>query len=76
MSFSDASAFMDKLYDMMKFLIPLYAEEGKPTLTIAIGCTGGRHRSVTMANMLGDMLKDDGCDVSVNYRDIEKGKNQ
>jgi UPF0042 nucleotide-binding protein len=76
MSFSDASAFMDKLYDMMKFLIPLYAEEGKPTLTIAIGCTGGRHRSVTMANMLGDMLKNDGCDVSVNYRDIEKGKNQ
>ena len=76
MSFSDSSAFMDKLYDMMKFLIPLYAEEGKPTLTIAIGCTGGRHRSVTMANMLGDMLKNDGCDVSVNYRDIEKGKNQ
>lgn len=75
MSFSDATAFMDKLCDMMSFLIPLYAEEGKSSLTVAIGCTGGKHRSVTMANKLGEYLKKEGCDVTVNYRDITKGTN-
>lgn len=75
MSFSDTVTFMDKLYDMMKFMIPLYVEEGKPGLTIAIGCTGGKHRSVTMANKLGERLKKDGYEVNISYRDIQKGKN-
>lgn len=70
MSFPTAKQFMEKLEDMMGFMIPLYIEEGKVSLSIAIGCTGGKHRSVTMANRLADYLKE--CDYSVNltYRDI------
>lgn len=70
MSFPTSMKFMEKLEDMMAFMIPLYIEEGKISLSIAIGCTGGKHRSVTMTNKLADYLKS--CDYSVNvsYRDI------
>lgn len=74
MSFSQSNEFMDKLYDMMAFLLPLYVEEGKNSLTIAIGCTGGKHRSVTMANALGQMLQKDKYKVEINHRDITRGK--
>ena len=57
---------------MIKFLVPLYDEEGKISLTIAIGCTGGKHRSVTMANLLSDYLKELEYDVDISYRDIDK----
>lgn len=70
MSSSSSVKFMDKLYDMMEFLIPLYLEEGKLSLTVAIGCTGGKHRSVTMANKLGEFLKRLGYSVEMLYRDI------
>ena len=70
MSFSQAREFMNKLNDMMKFMIPLYIEEGKVSLTIAIGCTGGKHRSVTMANELAEYLKNDGYEVNTSYRDM------
>lgn len=70
MSFPEAQEFMKKLDDMMSFLIPLYEEEGKVSITIAIGCTGGKHRSVTMTNKLGDYLKESGMKVNVTYRDI------
>ena len=70
MSFPEAQEFMKKLNDMMSFLIPLYEEEGKVSITIAIGCTGGKHRSVTMTNKLGDYLKETGLKVNVTYRDI------
>ena len=70
MSFPEAQEFMKKLNDMMSFLIPLYEEEGKVAITIAIGCTGGKHRSVTMTNKLGDYLKESGMKVNVTYRDI------
>lgn len=73
MSFSESQQFMTKLCDMINFLIPLYAEESKTSLTIAIGCTGGKHRSVTMANKLGENLKEKDYLVNMNYRDIEKG---
>ena len=52
--------FMNRLYDMIDFLVPLYAEEGKTQLTIAIGCTGGKHRSVTLANKLYERMKAEG----------------
>ena len=55
---------------MIKFLIPLYEEEGKVSITIAIGCTGGKHRSVTMTNKLGDYVKTLGYNTNVTYRDI------
>ena len=70
MSFPTAVEFMDKLSDMMEFMIPLYIEEGKISLTVAIGCTGGKHRSVTMANKLGERIKHMGYEVNISNRDI------
>jgi UPF0042 nucleotide-binding protein len=60
MGFSEANIFLDKLVDMVKFLIPNYVNEGKYQLVIAIGCTGGQHRSVTLAGELYKRLKDKG----------------
>ncbi|MEG6523036.1 RNase adapter RapZ [Desulfotomaculum sp. 1211_IL3151] len=62
--------FMAKFTDFVQFLIPHYQNEGKATLMIAIGCTGGMHRSVTLANKLGDILKEKGYRVNVRHRDI------
>lgn len=72
MQFDESKAFMDKLKDMMRFLIPLYIKEGKTSLTIAIGCTGGKHRSVTMTNLLGEYLLALGYNANCVYRDIGK----
>ncbi len=72
MSFPTSRKFMEKLEDMMSFMIPLYIEEGKISLSIAIGCTGGKHRSVTMTNKLADYLKSKNYAVNVTYRDIGK----
>lgn len=64
--------FMEKIEDMMEFLLPNYIEEGKLSLTVAIGCTGGHHRSVAIAYALNEHLKAKGINsVNVN-RDIEK----
>lgn len=73
MSFSDSVTFLNKLCEMIIFLLPLYIEEGKTSLTIAIGCTGGKHRSVTMAMLLGEFLTQKGYKVNMVYRDIKKG---
>ncbi|MGM9935733.1 MAG: RNase adapter RapZ [Candidatus Ornithomonoglobus sp.] len=70
MSFPEAVTFFEKLRDMIKFLVPLYVEEGRSSLVIAIGCTGGHHRSVTFANMLGGYLKELGYNASTVHRDI------
>ena len=71
-SFEQSNVFMDKLTDMIEYLLPLYIEEGKYSLTIAIGCTGGRHRSVAVASALAGHLKCFGVPtVSIN-RDINK----
>ena len=68
---------MKRLYDFVRFLIPRYEREGKTHLTLAIGCTGGRHRSVFIANTLAEMLAQDfvprGTRLSVRHRDAEKG---
>lgn len=74
MGFDEAHAFMDKLDDMVEFLIPNYVKEGKYQLIIAIGCTGGKHRSVTLANELYKRLKEiKGYGVKLTHRDIDKG---
>lgn len=70
MNSPSAVEFLDKLKDMIKLLIPLYEEEGKISLTVAIGCTGGKHRSVTMANKLGEYLKELKYTVDITYRDL------
>lgn len=68
-----AQEFLEKLKDMVTFLIPNYIIEGKNQLVIAIGCTGGKHRSVTLANELYQFLKqDDRYGVKVEHRDIER----
>jgi RNase adapter protein RapZ len=60
----------DKLHDLILELLPKYLEEGKTYLTISIGCTGGKHRSVFVAETLRDDLKKKGYNVSLNHRDI------
>ena len=72
MSSSSAVEFMDKIYDLMDFLIPLYIEEGKSSLTVAIGCTGGKHRSVTMTNKLSEHLTNNHYHVHTVCRDLGK----
>jgi UPF0042 nucleotide-binding protein len=64
--------FSKKLEDMMDFLLPLFEREGKSYLTVAFGCTGGRHRSVAFANLLGGFLRKKGFEANVNHRDLRK----
>ena len=74
MSFPEASVFMEKLVGMLDFLIPNYIKEGKHQLVIGIGCTGGKHRSVTLANELYAGMKDHGnYGVKLYHRDIKQG---
>ncbi len=71
MSFQEAGAFLDKLEDMMTFLIPNYIKEGKNRLVVAIGCTGGKHRSVTLANALYHAMKYKGSyGITLHHRDV------
>jgi len=68
-----AKAFLDKLFDLLEFLIPNYILEGKNQLVIGIGCTGGKHRSVTIAKALYDRLKENsGYGTKLFHRDMEK----
>ena len=73
MGFKAAEIFSDKLTDMIQFLIPNYIEEGKNQLVISIGCTGGKHRSVTLAIELYGRLEGSGeYGLRIEHRDIEK----
>ena len=73
-SFKETTEFMDKLTDMVRFLIPNYVKEGKHQLIIGIGCTGGQHRSVTLANELYRQLLDKGSyGLKITHRDAKKG---
>ncbi len=69
MSFPEAGEFMEKLTDMITFLLPGYVKEGKNQLVIAIGCTGGQHRSVTIANALAQRLKGGEYGINLYHRD-------
>lgn len=73
MGFEEAERFMDKLVDMVQFLLPNYVKEGKNRLVIAIGCTGGKHRSVTLANELYGRMKGKGkYGMKLYHRDISR----
>lgn len=73
LQFKEAHTFLDKLEDMLSFLIPNYIIEGKNQLVISIGCTGGKHRSVTLANELyARLAKKKNFGVKIEHRDIEK----
>ena len=69
---NDARSFMTKVEDLLDFLLPLYVEEGKLSLLVAVGCTGGRHRSVAIAAALTEYLKAKGISAENVNRDIEK----
>lgn len=63
--------FMAKVKDMLTFLLPHYQEEGKHRLVIAVGCTGGAHRSVAIAEAIAEFMRQSGYQVDVNHRDID-----
>jgi len=68
----DSQVFVQKLFELMAFLMPLYEKEGKTRLNIAVGCTGGKHRSVVMTNELAVYFTNKGYRVNINHRDINK----
>ena len=72
MGFPQSVELADRLCNLIDFLLPLYQNEGKSQLIIAIGCTGGKHRSVTIANIINNFLLHKGYDSTLNNRDINK----
>lgn len=72
MSNEDSVVFMEKMTDMLDFLLPRFMAEGKSYLSIAIGCTGGHHRSVALSEALGEWLESKGVEANVVHRDILK----
>lgn len=74
MSFEQSKELEKKLRDLIDFLLPLYRHEGKTSLVIAFGCTGGKHRSVTFAENMHTYLEEKGVRTRVTHRDIEVGK--
>ena len=69
----DTKRLLDKIQDFLAFVLPRYAEEGKSYLTIAVGCTGGRHRSVMIANALARRITGPGLAVHSYHRDVKHG---
>jgi len=77
LQWDETKEFLQRLLEFIRFLLPLYEREGKTHLTIAVGCTGGRHRSIVIVNRLAEMLQEElkgkGTFLSVRHRDAEKG---
>lgn len=72
MGFDETKEFLKKIEDLINFLLPNYVKEGKNSLVIAIGCTGGKHRSVTLANAIAKCIQNTEYACKVEHRDIEK----
>ncbi len=72
LGFAQAQAFLERILDFLKATLPLYMQEGKAYLTIAVGCTGGRHRSVVLAEELARHLRGAGHEVTVRHRDMDR----
>ena len=73
MASEDAGIFLDKLYDLLDFLIPRYIQEGKNQLMVAVGCTGGHHRSVTITNAISERMQNGKYSILCQHRDIGRG---
>lgn len=71
--FQQTQDFMKRLEDLLAFVLPLYAEEGKTSLTLAVGCTGGHHRSVAVTHALTGFIHQQGYPVTENHRDLARG---
>lgn len=67
-----ARAYLERLLDFLHYSLPLYLQEGKAYLTVSVGCTGGRHRSVSIVEYLGQKLSEWGHEVALRHRDIDK----
>lgn len=72
-SFQQTRGYLQRLEELMAFTLPLYAEEGKALLVIAVGCTGGHHRSVAVTHALAEFIRQQGYQVTENHRDISRG---
>jgi UPF0042 nucleotide-binding protein len=72
-SYKQTQDYLQKLEDLLAFSLPQYFEEGKTSLVISVGCTGGRHRSVAVAKELGEYVAKRGYPTVVNHRDISRG---
>ena len=72
MASEDSKRFLDRLLAFIDCAVPMYAKEGKSQLVISIGCTGGKHRSVTFAELIGEHLRNENYNCSINHRDIYK----
>lgn len=72
LGFDVTDTFIKMLKDMLLFLLPLYIKEGKSSLVISIGCTGGKHRSVVISNIIAHALSKENYRVLLNHRDVEK----
>jgi UPF0042 nucleotide-binding protein len=72
MSSGDSTAMLEKFKDLVSFLLPLYKKEGKSQLIIAFGCTGGKHRSITFAELIGKYISDCGYNCRIIHRDINR----
>ena len=75
-SFDETKTFVNKLTDLLEYLIPNYKKEGKRQLIISIGCTGGRHRSVAIANRTYEILNHKGFNANIDHRDINEDSNR
>ena len=73
MGFQQTKDYLRKLEDLLAFTLPLYAEEGKTVLVIAVGCTGGHHRSVAVTHALSEFIRAEGYQVSEHHRDMTRG---
>lgn len=71
----ESGEFIEKVHDLLKFLIPLYENEGKEQLIVAFGCTGGRQRSVSVARRLAELLKESGINITIINRDLDEAHN-
>ena len=71
--FQQTQGYLQRLEDLMGYTLPLYAEEGKAALVIAVGCTGGHHRSVAVTHALTEFIRQQGYQVSENHRDMNRG---
>ena len=72
-SFQQTQDYLKRLKDLLAFSLPLYAEEGKTSLVIAVGCTGGHHRSVAVTHTLAEFIGSQGYQVSETHRDMNRG---
>ena len=72
-SFQQTQGYLRRLEELMAFTLPLYAEEGKAVLVVAVGCTGGHHRSVAVTHALAEFIRQQGYQVTENHRDMGRG---